>query len=83
MRTPIARCSVARIYNCEAREEPGRTASAGSGAHPGKSGIRALAVTECDPLPRPDRRRRGQAGPTGPSNASTESERSGNAVGTR
>jgi hypothetical protein len=63
MRAPIARCSVARIYNCEAREESSRTASVGSGAHPGKSersGGRAARHAQTDPAtlaPTRDRRR--------------------------
>jgi hypothetical protein len=52
MRAPIARCSVARIYNCEAREESSRTASVGPGADPGKSersGGRAARHAQTDP----------------------------------
>jgi hypothetical protein len=52
MRAPIARCSVARIYNREAREESSRTASVGPGAHPGKSersGGRAARHAQTDP----------------------------------
>jgi hypothetical protein len=63
MRTPIVRCAVARIYNCGAREESSRTASVGSGAHPGKSersGGRAARHAQTDPAtlaPTRDRRR--------------------------
>jgi hypothetical protein len=63
MRAPIARCSVARIYNREAREESSRTASVGPGAHPGKSersGGRAARHAQTDPAtlaPTRDRRR--------------------------